>query len=104
MTTDLSTARAVTASTTHAQIVEIPLADRGLTLITTRDERGALVPRELRDDRGVVLDEAAAIAAFGGASYSHALDRAMTSADTTLDQAIAFDVTDAGWALDSTAP
>jgi hypothetical protein len=51
-----------------------------------------------------VLDEAAVIAAFGGASYSHALDRAMTSVDTTLDRPIAFDVTDAGWALDSTAP
>lgn len=104
MNTDLSPAHAGTASTTHARTVEISLADRGFTLIAVRDARGALVPRELRDDRGVVVDEAAAIAAFGGENYSHALDRAMAIADTALDQPIAFDVTDAGWGLDSTAP
>jgi hypothetical protein len=92
MTTDQSTD---SASTSHRTQRELAFAVKGFVLVATRGERGQLVPCELRDANGRTLGVAAAIVAFGGASYGQALDRALREADTSLDEPINFALTEA---------
>ncbi len=92
MTTDQSTE---TTSATHCPQREFEFAVKGFVLVATRGERGQLVPCELRDANGRALGVAAAIVAFGGASYGQALARALREADTSLDEPIGFALTDA---------
>lgn len=92
MTTDQSTD---SASASHRPQREFEFAVKGFVLVATRGERGQLVPCEVRDANGRTLGVAAAIIAFGGASYGQALERALREADTSLDEPIAFALTDA---------